>query len=663
MGASMSPREWLRPPRHLLVMFLAITLLLSAALGWLSFRVLQHDRALRDQQAQERRELATDLAATALEKNLSAVEEVLASLEASDLSQKTSAYAAGLPADAVLLLFDATSIEAWPKGRLLYYPVVARVQEPSESVFAAADALEFRKRDHAGAAAVLGPLARAADPLVRAAALVRLGRNHRKDGRWHEALESHEELRRLGSTPVNGLPAELIAREARCSLLEALKEEGRLKSEAAALDADLHDGRWQISRAAYTFYAAEAKHWAGAPNPAASGEEALALSDGAEALWQEWLRIRRGEGPRAGRSSLRLGDRPVLLIWRSSGDRLAGLVAGPRYLEERWMRDLDPVAAGHGAQVALIDAEGRTVLGNIRGGSRPTVRLASATRLPWTLQVFTVEGSAPPDFVLRRRLLVAGFCLVILLVLSGSYFIGRAVTRELEVARQQSDFVSAVSHEFRTPLTSLCQFTELLAKGRVAGDQDRQRFYDVLARETQRLRRLVEGLLNFGRIDAGVAKYNFERLDPAEMADRVVREFQQEADIQGRQIELRTNGLIPAIRGDREALGCVLWNLLDNAVKYSPEDSSVWVDVAQTGRRVSIAVLDQGAGIARAEQRKIFQKFVRGAAAKSLSVRGTGIGLAVARQIARAHGGELTVSSALGRGSTFTVLLPVAEEA
>jgi signal transduction histidine kinase len=118
---------------------------------------------------------------------------------------------------------------------------------------------------------------------------------------------------------------------------------------------------------------------------------------------------------------------------------------------------------------------------------------------------------------------------------------------------------------------------------------------------------------------------------------------------------------VPPARADREALSCVVWNLLDNAVKYSPECRTVWVDLARENGHVAIRVRDKGVGIPREEHERIFQKFVRGETAKSLAVPGTGIGLAVAQQIIRRHGGEIRLNSEPGAGSTFTVLLPVAE--
>jgi len=668
VGMFLPAKEWLQPPRYLLVMFLAITLTLAAALGWLGWLLLEQDRALETQRVQERQEIAADLVAAALQRDFSEVEEQLTGLagrSGGDLSARAVEYGGKLSGDTVLVLFETAGVEALPRGRLLYYPFVAPAREPASSLFAAADALEFQRRDYAAATAALSPPARAADPLTRAAALARLGRNYRKSGRWQEALRAYEALQRLGATPVSGLPAELVAREALCGLLEERKEEAGLRRQAAALYADLGGGRWQLSRAAYSFYASQARRRAGASERDAERQTALALAEGVETLWEEWQRVRRSEGMAAGRRCQRFGDRPMLLVWRSSPDRMAALAAGAGFVESRWMRALEPALANHNARVALVDSDGRPVWSSLEhGAGRPAVRVASLTQLPWTIQVFSRGSDALRENVaVRRRLLVAGFCVMALLVLAGSYFIGRAVSRELEVARMQSDFVSAVSHEFRTPLTSLCQFTELLAKGRVPSEERRQQFYEVLARESQRLRRLVEGLLDFGRLEAGALRYHFERLEPADLLGQLVAEFRQEADLGGRQVLVSVNGSVPAIRADREAVSCVLWNLLDNAVKYSPEGSTIRVDLAPAGRRVTIAVRDQGAGISRAEQKRIFQKFVRGAAAKERSVQGTGVGLAVARRIVRAHGGDITVESEPGRGSTFTVSLPVAEEA
>jgi signal transduction histidine kinase len=243
------------------------------------------------------------------------------------------------------------------------------------------------------------------------------------------------------------------------------------------------------------------------------------------------------------------------------------------------------------------------------------------------------------------------------LILAGGGFIGQTVSRELAVARLQSDFVSAVSHEFRTPLTTLCQLSEMLKRGRVTREESRNQYYTLLYEESRRLHRLVESLLNFGRLESGKLRFRFEELAAAEFLRQSASEFAETQQAHGYRFEVETIES-PMIRADRETLQCVLWNLFENAVKYSTDCRTVWVNLATRGGRVEIAVRDQGIGIPVGEQRRIFEKFVRGSAARNAEIRGTGIGLAMARQIVRAHGGEITLDSEVGKGSTFRVLLP-----
>jgi signal transduction histidine kinase len=261
----------------------------------------------------------------------------------------------------------------------------------------------------------------------------------------------------------------------------------------------------------------------------------------------------------------------------------------------------------------------------------------------------------------RRPLLLTGLAIIGMVVLVGSYFIARAVTRELEVARLQSDFVSAVSHEFRTPLASICQLSELLADGRVSSERRREEYYEGLRRESQRLHRLVEGLLDFGRMEAGAREYRFEFCDPATLVRQVVEEFEAEVAGRGYRIEISVNHHVPGVRADQEALSRALWNLLDNAVKYSPHCQTIWVEADGEGDEVEIRVRDQGLGIAESEQPQIFKKFIRGGSAQAAGAKGTGLGLTMVRHIVAAHGGQVRVESQPDVGSTFTILLPAAK--
>ena len=175
--------HWFGPPRHLLVLFLAIALALVTALGWLSWRLLEQDRALESQRVLERLDHAADLVAVALLRNLSQTEEQLnglAALPDAQLAVAAAEQAKQLSADALLVVLRPQRIESYPATRLLYYPVLPASREPPASVFAAGEAFEFQQKDHGRAMAAFREMARSQDVVIRAGALLRLGRNLRK---------------------------------------------------------------------------------------------------------------------------------------------------------------------------------------------------------------------------------------------------------------------------------------------------------------------------------------------------------------------------------------------------------------------------------------------------------------------------------------------------
>jgi signal transduction histidine kinase len=154
-------------------------------------------------------------------------------------------------------------------------------------------------------------------------------------------------------------------------------------------------------------------------------------------------------------------------------------------------------------------------------------------------------------------------------------------------------------------------------------------------------------------------KYNVERLDAASLVDDIVEGFQETAGAQGFRIDVKRTDAPAFVRADRDALGLAIRNLLDNAVKYSPACRTVWVETLPVEGRLGIRVRDRGVGIPLAEQRSIFDRFVRGSVGRDAGVKGTGIGLTLARHIVTAHHGEIRLESAPGQGSTFIILLPL----
>jgi signal transduction histidine kinase len=642
------------PSRNTAILFLSVAAVSVVALVWMGVRLVQQDRALEAQQLEERREAAADRLITSLEQLLSAEEERLADLPNVDFYP--------LEEDVVLIAAGSSEVRVWPDNALLFYPVIPAGREASARLFADAEKSEFLYHNYSRAVIDLRPFSKAEDPAVRAGAQLRLARNLRKAGDLETALEIYNEMAMSSDhgVSISGVPADLAARRARCVLLEELGRQVELQQEAQTLYDDLRGRRWRLDRASYLYYHDQAARWL-SQEPGLDAEQ-QALADAVVWLWQNRQAIANVERGSAARRSFRSHGTSVTVLWRVANDRLAAVVAGPRYQRSRWF---DPLVGGpdfSGVRVGIRDSDNALVYGNEPATGIPvTSRLASVTGLPWDIALVNadLEGDLN-QFAQRRRLMMMGLGMLALLVIAASYLIGRAVSRELAAARLQSDFVSAVSHEFRTPLTSMRQFTEMLVEDENFPAEKRRAFYGVQERATRRLSRLVESLLDFGRMEAGARPYRLERLDAGRLVKATAEEFKQETNSNNLVMECTVPDDGPLVNGDREALAQALWNLLDNAVKYSGDSPVVHVEV-EAGNQVAIRVRDQGFGIPRSEKDRILRKFVRGSSAKAYGVKGTGIGLAMVKHIVDAHGGKVLVASEPGKGSTFTILLPAGD--
>jgi signal transduction histidine kinase len=256
----------------------------------------------------------------------------------------------------------------------------------------------------------------------------------------------------------------------------------------------------------------------------------------------------------------------------------------------------------------------------------------------------------------RRNLMIGAFSMVAAVMALAGVVVFRAVRREMGVAAVQADFLSAVSHELRTPITAMSHLTEMLEGGHAPAER-LPRYYAAMGRETRRLHALVEQLLDVGRTEGGARLYDMQRIDVRDLVSTTAEQYAQTAELVPGRFVLAISASDCPVMADSEALSLVVRNLIDNAVKYSPADANIQLAVAASAHRVTITVIDRGAGISKAEQQLIFRKFVRGSAARALNVNGSGFGLAMAHAIVKAHGGRIVVRSVPGLGSTFTVLL------
>jgi PAS domain S-box-containing protein len=244
---------------------------------------------------------------------------------------------------------------------------------------------------------------------------------------------------------------------------------------------------------------------------------------------------------------------------------------------------------------------------------------------------------------------------------SGRIFAFRDVSAERIVEQMKSDFVSTVSHELRAPLTSIYGFAEtLLRRDVLFGEAERQTFLGYIASEAQRLTSIVDTLLGVARLEAGDLQVDLAPTDLRAVVSEVVTTVRQTTDVNGHKFVLHLPDEPLAASADREKLGQILTNLLDNAVKFSPDGGTVTVEAHRRSGHVEVRVVDEGQGIPDAERERIFSKFHR--ADSSRGVSGAGLGLFIARGLVTAMGGRIWVDSVEGAGSSFAFELPLARE-
>ena len=270
----------------------------------------------------------------------------------------------------------------------------------------------------------------------------------------------------------------------------------------------------------------------------------------------------------------------------------------------------------------------------------------------------TIDAIASENF--EKSLTLSLF--VLSLLIFGIVLTLRATAREMRLAEAKSTFVSNVSHELKTPLALIRLFAETLELGRVRSSEKAGEYYRIISNESRRLTQLINNILDFSRIEAGRKEYQFETTNVADVVREVIETYQYPLENAGFEIATDIEADLPAVRIDRDAMSQAVLNLVNNAVKYSDEVKHIDVRVRSRGSSVAVEVADKGIGIPGAEQEKIFEKFYRISTGLVHDRKGSGLGLALVRHIVKAHSGEIVVDSTPGKGSRFTVLIPMSLE-
>ncbi len=340
-----------------------------------------------------------------------------------------------------------------------------------------------------------------------------------------------------------------------------------------------------------------------------------------------------------------------------------GLVMDFRdYMNSMWERILREIDPDSSMNAKIENYSGETVFSRVTTEELGYLSFPFPDNLPaWKLLL----SENRPGFV--TTLMKAGsgiyllaLILILLLMLMGFVFILYTLNVELRLNRLKSEFISNVSHELKSPLTSIRMMTEMLHHNRVENEERKAEYYAAMLEESQHLSHLIDNILDFSRMEEDRKKYEFMDLDPDKLIREFLRSIRELIRETGFKISYSSPDKANLIRADRNAILQILYNLVDNAIKFSGTSKRIDIQLFFKGHEMVLSVKDYGIGISTEEQEKIFERFYRSSEPKRAGIRGSGIGLTIVKKIVEDHGGSLTLDSMPGEGSTFTVRLPVA---
>jgi signal transduction histidine kinase len=672
--------------------FLAAVLLPSGVLVGTSVRLIRQERELTLRRAEEERAALALRIGQELLSELGTLEDRIASAPSGP--GEMLALAESEPAVLALATTDhGRLVFPWEMASYSSETVDPRVRARYTRILQQGETEEYRNGNlieaaglYAQAAAALegvlppeGASAGKADESARAASVlvsearVRQGRALLRAGRTAEARAVFLLLAesRLSLTDTEGMPFSVYG-------LEGLRQAGADPHETLGLLRESLSGPLDLCLPALLALKDVARDISNDGGSGPTGGDLQAIGDvlaRQESTLEDLERLR--------------SDFPGLAVATRGWTDVQGHTDGPRWVaygEEPWLVGVPDEGTDVSSRLAVVRparllgsvedeieaSEGDTALDALEGeaGSTAglvTLRPAGASEgyslgqdLNGLRASFPAGYPAPPErggvegWFFRLLLPV-----ILLLTAFTAYLAWRDVRRETEAVRLRSQFVSSVTHELKTPLTSIRMFAETLRLGRHSGPDQQQQYLDTVVHETERLSRLINNVLDFARIDRGEKTYHMAPTDVGAAALEAAQVFAYPLDQGGYTLTTEIEEGLPAVEADADALTQALINLLSNAIKFSAEGSEIALRVFPEEGHVLLQVEDHGSGIDPQEQGAIFDDFYRAADAERKGIPGTGLGLSLVSHVARAHGGKVDVETEVGRGSTFTIRIPI----
>jgi signal transduction histidine kinase/tetratricopeptide (TPR) repeat protein len=559
-----------------------------------------------------------------------------------------------------------------------------------------AEKFEFNQKKYNGAASLYRDLFdRSQDANFKARMLANLARCLMKAKNYQGAITNYQRIddNYHESLSTTGLPLSLTSRSQMAVCYRHLGESQTSLEAFLDLYRDILDMQWPLTQAQFKTYANLAK------DSISEGlsENQLEVSLGEyqeeyerltilhQEMLEKWkvvedisqeivpeLRARQNEQAYDSillRFDKNISGRNYLIsavqIPDSSENRSIGLL-GVKIREQQLIQDVIPAAIqsfpiSHPSDVVISHLSGKILLGKKNSSTEP----ATATEFfednfpPWRIDIFPREGEASSVFDLKRSFYFWTIITLVVVLISGAVLISRTIAQEMAVLRLKSDFVSSVSHEFKSPLTSIKSLAERLRDGKVTDSDRMKQYFSVITQDADRLARLVTNILDFSKIEEGKREYEFEETDLGKLITQNIEGFQKEEIAKGVKIQTQISEDIPLLDVDKDAMSQALNNLLDNAVKFSPDRKEIDVILKKDDKNIILEVRDKGIGIPPDEWDKVFDKFYQGRNEVRKAAKGTGLGLTLVKHTVEAHGGRIEVESRVGEGSTFSIILPI----
>lgn len=681
-------------------------------LGYLAFRGIQNDRALLEKRRLDEHHRIAELITRSIDENIFEVEQAYLNSIINRKGISQPAFLNSLesvkdqhPLVEEVFLFQNFNEIRFPISKLLFLPngSLQRLSPSSLTLsmnrkIQTGQKLEFQQKKYREVLSIYQQaIKQVADPQVKGELLNTIARVQKKAKLYQNAIKSYETIAQDFSQVriADGIPLGLSARLELGSLFLTIDDSLSSIKIFIELYRSLINREWTLEKAQYEFFDQKTKKsiydilsheslpaqvlsykstfqelLSRDNNQKEITEKLLAFQENAPKELQAKIPLKLDDFPDSRkRFILGIGRNSYLVSFlsqpqgnRNQTNEIWGLLLDADYLRDNLLRQaLQRHVSSEETEWIVRGRDGQTILSS---GSAPsgsvTVRTNFTGNFPdWSLEFYQQDPRLFETFLTSRR----GVYFYMFLLIAGILIFGliltvRIVTHELELAKMKSDFVSTISHEFKSPLTSIRQLAEMLQTGRVPSEERRQKYYDTLLEQSERLSLLTDNVLNFAKMEEGRKEFEFEKADIGALLKEVVSAVQDRVSHEDFEIQLKIENSLPSIMADSAAISQSITNLIDNAIKFSGKAKKIVVKSFTEDLYLVISVQDFGIGIKKEELNKVFDRFYRGGDELTRTVKGSGLGLTLVKQIVEAHHGKVHVESEPGQGSTFSMKLP-----